>query len=209
MPEEFTDLLRHRLSLFRTRWFMGVAQTCFRDPLKVQLAFWPSQSCPFGGAHPGGWCMCWRFNHRCRSEHAYPALCWCWRSAREFTNFFRYMLSRYRTRIHPIAVLSALLTYRAGKGARGHHTWTPVPQVVDALDKAFERSFDTAPQTNQRFYLGRPSDRESWPARGVLSESKSHSPWSECDISAGQLARTFPLDVDIVAVEKCTVLCHP
>ena len=113
------------------------------------------------------------------------------------------------TRIHPINVLSALLTYRAGKGARGHHTWTPVPQVVDALDKAFERSFDTAPQTNQRFYLGRPSDRESWPARGVLSESKSHSPWSECDISAGQLARTFSLDVDIVAVEKCTVLCHP
>ena len=58
------------------------------------------------------------------------------------------------TRIHPIAVLSALLTYRAGKGARGSNTWTPVPQVVDALDKAFERSFDTAPQTNQRFYLG-------------------------------------------------------
>ena len=58
------------------------------------------------------------------------------------------------TRIHPIAVLSALLTYRAGKGVRGHHIWTPVPQVVDALDKAFERFFDTAPQTNQRFYLG-------------------------------------------------------
>ena len=58
------------------------------------------------------------------------------------------------TRIHPIAVLSALLTYRSGKGTRGHHTWTPVPQVVDALDQAFERSFDSAPQTNQRFYLG-------------------------------------------------------
>ena len=57
-------------------------------------------------------------------------------------------------RIHPINVLSALLTYRSGKGARGQHTWTPVPQVVDALDKAFERSFATAPQTNQRFYLG-------------------------------------------------------
>ena len=56
--------------------------------------------------------------------------------------------------IHPIAVLSALLTYRSGKGARGSNTWTPVPQVVDALDQAFERSFDTAPQTNQRFYLG-------------------------------------------------------
>ena len=58
------------------------------------------------------------------------------------------------TRIHPIAVLSALLTYRSGKGVRGSNTWTPVPQVVDALDQAFERSFDTAPQTNQRFYLG-------------------------------------------------------
>ena len=57
-------------------------------------------------------------------------------------------------RIHPIAVLSAYLTYRSGKGARGSNTWTPVPQVVDALDQAFERSFDTAPQTNQRFYLG-------------------------------------------------------
>ena len=58
------------------------------------------------------------------------------------------------TRIHPINVLSALLTYRSGKGARGHHTWTPVPQVVDALDQAFDQSFATAPQTNQRFYLG-------------------------------------------------------
>ena len=58
------------------------------------------------------------------------------------------------TRIHPIAVLSALLTYRAGKGVRGNNTWTPVPQVVDALDKAFDQSFATAPQTNQRFYLG-------------------------------------------------------
>ena len=58
------------------------------------------------------------------------------------------------TRIHPINVLSALLTYRSGKSVRGSNTWTPVPQVVDALDQAFERSFDTAPQTNQRFYLG-------------------------------------------------------
>ena len=58
------------------------------------------------------------------------------------------------TRIHPIAVLSALLTYRSGKGARGSNTWTPVPQVVGALDKAFDQSFATAPQTNQRFYLG-------------------------------------------------------
>ena len=29
-----------------------------------------------------------------------------------------------------------------------------MPQVVDALDQAFDQSFATAPQTNQRFYLG-------------------------------------------------------
>ena len=66
------------------------------------------------------------------------------------------------TRIHPINVLSALLTYRSGKGVRGSNTWTPVPQVVDALDQAFERSFDTAPQTNQRFYLAS-TCRDPWP----------------------------------------------
>ncbi len=59
-----------------------------------------------------------------------------------------------RGRIHPIGVLSALLTYRSGKGVRGQHTWEPVPQVVDALDAAFERSFAQAPQTGQRLYLG-------------------------------------------------------
>ncbi len=57
-------------------------------------------------------------------------------------------------RVHPIAILSALLTYRAGKGIRGGNTWDPVPQVVDALDAAFDRSFAQAPQTDRRFYLG-------------------------------------------------------
>ena len=59
-----------------------------------------------------------------------------------------------RGRVHPIGVLSALLTYRSGKGVRGQHTWEPVSQVVDALDAAFERSFAQAPQTGSRLYLG-------------------------------------------------------
>ena len=59
-----------------------------------------------------------------------------------------------RGRVHPIGVLSALLTYRSGKGVRGQHTWEPVSQVVDALDAAFERSFSQAPQTGSRLYLG-------------------------------------------------------
>ena len=52
-------------------------------------------------------------------------------------------------RIHPISILSALLTYRAGKGVRGKNTWIPVPQVIDALDAAFGRSFLTGPADQQ------------------------------------------------------------
>ena len=59
-----------------------------------------------------------------------------------------------RGRVHPIGVLSALLTYRSGKGVRGQQTWEPVAQVVDALDAAFERSFAQAPQAGSRLYLG-------------------------------------------------------
>ena len=57
-------------------------------------------------------------------------------------------------RVHPISVLQALMTYRSGRGLRGKHAWEPVPQVVDALDDAFERSFQNAPQTGSRLYLG-------------------------------------------------------
>ncbi len=59
-----------------------------------------------------------------------------------------------RARIHPIAILTALMTYRAGKGVRGSQTWDPVPSIVDALDAAFDKSFAYAPRTGQRFYLG-------------------------------------------------------
>jgi 60 kDa SS-A/Ro ribonucleoprotein len=46
-----------------------------------------------------------------------------------------------RARLHPIQVLSALLTYRAGRGVRGKLTWDPVTPIIDALDRAFYDSF--------------------------------------------------------------------
>ncbi len=58
-----------------------------------------------------------------------------------------------KARIHPIAVLAALLTYQAGHGARGHHTWVPVQSVVDALDAAFYAAFDNVEPTGKRWYL--------------------------------------------------------
>ncbi len=57
-------------------------------------------------------------------------------------------------RVHPIQVLAALLTYKTGHGQKGSLTWTPVPQVVDALNDAFYAAFEFVEPTNKRFYLG-------------------------------------------------------
>jgi 60 kDa SS-A/Ro ribonucleoprotein len=46
-----------------------------------------------------------------------------------------------KARIHPIALLSALLTYRSGHGVRGTNSWIPVARIVDVLDEAFYLSF--------------------------------------------------------------------
>lgn len=58
-----------------------------------------------------------------------------------------------KARIHPIAVLSTLTTYAKGHGARGQHTWTPVPQITDALDSAFYTSFGNVEPTGKRTML--------------------------------------------------------
>jgi len=58
-----------------------------------------------------------------------------------------------KARVHPIALLAALRTYAAGRGIRGRHAWTPVPQVVDALDAAFYTAFENVEPTGKRFLL--------------------------------------------------------
>lgn len=58
-----------------------------------------------------------------------------------------------RARVHPISVLAAMLTYTQGHGERGNLTWTPVAQVLDALDGAFYPSFENVEPTNQRILL--------------------------------------------------------
>ena len=60
--------------------------------------------------------------------------------------------------LHPIHALRALLQYQAGRSAgaekRGASlTWSPVAQVVDALDAAFYHAFANAPTTGARHLL--------------------------------------------------------
>ncbi len=58
-----------------------------------------------------------------------------------------------RARVHPIAVLAALRTYASGHGVRGRGEWSPVGQVVDALDGAFYASFGNVEPSGSRFLL--------------------------------------------------------
>jgi len=58
-----------------------------------------------------------------------------------------------RSRVHPLAVLAALKTYGQGRGMKGQGGWTPVSQVVDALDGAFYLSFENAASTGKRVML--------------------------------------------------------
>ncbi len=60
----------------------------------------------------------------------------------------------HKARIHPISVLMAQSVYRAGHGMKGNLSWSPVPRVVNALEKAFYASFANAPKTGKRFYIG-------------------------------------------------------
>jgi 60 kDa SS-A/Ro ribonucleoprotein len=46
-----------------------------------------------------------------------------------------------KSRVHPIAILSALMTYQNGKGERGGNTWIPEHNIIDALDSAFYKAF--------------------------------------------------------------------
>jgi 60 kDa SS-A/Ro ribonucleoprotein len=58
-----------------------------------------------------------------------------------------------KARIHPVAVLAALLTYKSGRGAKGSSTWSPIGQIVDALDGAFYATFKTIEPSGKRMLL--------------------------------------------------------
>jgi 60 kDa SS-A/Ro ribonucleoprotein len=58
-----------------------------------------------------------------------------------------------KARVHPIAVLAALMTYKSGRGVRGSETWNPLGKIVDALDAAFYASFGAVEPAGKRMLL--------------------------------------------------------
>lgn len=58
-----------------------------------------------------------------------------------------------KSRIHPVGVLAALMTYKAGYSARGSSTWQPLREIVDALDGTFYKAFGNVEPTGKRLML--------------------------------------------------------
>ncbi len=52
--------------------------------------------------------------------------------------------------VHPIQVLAAMMTYGSGHGARGSLTWTPIKEIVEALDEAFIKAFGNVKPSGKR-----------------------------------------------------------
>ncbi|HVO43350.1 MAG TPA: TROVE domain-containing protein, partial [Aggregatilineales bacterium] len=79
-----------------------------------------------------------------------------------------------KARVHPIAILAALMTYQAGKGVRGDGTWTVVSQVVDALDSAFYGAFGNVQPSGKRLVLA--LDVSGSMARGMIAGTPGLTP---------------------------------
>jgi 60 kDa SS-A/Ro ribonucleoprotein len=58
-----------------------------------------------------------------------------------------------RGRVHPLQVLAALITYEQGHGMRGSGQWAVAPEVVEALNRAFDLTFENVTPTGKRLYL--------------------------------------------------------
>lgn len=59
----------------------------------------------------------------------------------------------HKARLHPIKLLAALMTYQSGKSVRGTGTWTPLREIIDALNDAFYLSFKALEPSHKRLVL--------------------------------------------------------
>lgn len=58
------------------------------------------------------------------------------------------------SRIHPLNLLIAKLTYASGQSVKGSSRWVPMGRISDALEEAFIKSFDYAEPTGKNYFLG-------------------------------------------------------
>ncbi len=58
-----------------------------------------------------------------------------------------------RSKLHPLAILTAYATYANGQGLKGSLTWTPNTAITHALNEAFHIAFGNVEPTNKNWML--------------------------------------------------------
>ena len=58
------------------------------------------------------------------------------------------------SRIHPLNVLTAAVTYGKGRGLKGSLSWQPIGKISDALDSTFHKAFSNVVPANKRTLIG-------------------------------------------------------
>ncbi|KAJ3108351.1 60 kDa SS-A/Ro ribonucleoprotein [Phlyctochytrium planicorne] len=58
-----------------------------------------------------------------------------------------------KAKVHPMAILLALTTYKAGRGYKGSLCWIPVASICTALEFAFHMSFGNVESSGKRYMI--------------------------------------------------------
>ena len=98
-----------------------------------------------------------------------------------------------RGRIHPVNLLVALRTYASGQSARGTGSWTPVRQIVDALDAAFYAAFGMVEPAEKRTLL-------ALDVSGSMGSPAGGLPVSCREVSAALALVTMASEPDVTCV---------
>lgn len=96
-----------------------------------------------------------------------------------------------KARVHPVNVLVANRTYAAGRSARGSGEWTPIREILDALDLAFYAAFGAVQPAGKRTVL-------------ALDVSASMS-WSQGQLPITAREASAALSLVTAATEPSTV----
>jgi 60 kDa SS-A/Ro ribonucleoprotein len=102
-----------------------------------------------------------------------------------------------KARVHPVNILVALKTYASGEGFRGHGSWTPVRQVIDALDAAFYAAFGFVEPAGKRTLL-------ALDVSGSMTSPAGDLPVSCREVSAALAMVTMASEPDTTVVGFCS-----
>ncbi len=89
-----------------------------------------------------------------------------------------------KAKVHPMQLLLALRTYAQGCGELGKLTWQPVPEILHALNEAFELSFEHVEPTRKRILVGVDFS-------GSMAMACAGSPVLNCFVAALAMAVMF------------------